>query len=647
MTMKSYVPFLSSMYRDILSDISDLHPTLSKECERDLKRLLSLLETKGHHYSMVTLPAFGKHFDRCLANGSLLRSGLPGFGSFRRRGVIPRLFKGFLLRIFQENGVLKSDPDILCIRFVRQLCRVGKRFRIACPTQTVKEHVDEFIRIDGSIQSPSLDWDGSRFDSSGAFHLHFGDESSMFCQRGSDWIIPFHFGVEIANTLQRVFDISSSSLGLYNPREWTFKHGPGAVADLPRPGGYKYIFHNWSESLERVFPIADFGFANFGLWADTLIGKGSFSDEEPCSKLIAVPKTLDAPRLIASEPLSHQWCQQSIREFFYKTIARSWMSRAITFRDQTNNQKLAVSSSISGSHATIDLSQASDRISCWFVERAFRRNASVLDALQSSRTTKVRQDIDPKLPKVISLKKFSTMGSAVTFPIQSFLFLGVCLAAICHRRKITPTQRVLARLCNEVQVYGDDLVVPTDSWSEVVGILHLLGLKVNKHKTFGTGWFRESCGVEAYKGVNVTPCYVLGVPTYKRPESVISCVDSIRNFAMQGYLRTAKGLIRTLPQRFKFAAIDPDSGAFGLPDFLYSSSPVTRMNKDTQVREHRVHIPVAKQGRGPAEGGPALLQYYTEAVRAKFVQGERLGPPLRSKVSLSLRWVATPRPMPA
>lgn len=637
MATNSYVPFLSSVYRGILSDASELIPALAKDCDRDLSRLLSLLKTRGHHFAMVDLPAFGKHFDKCLSRGHLLRSGVVGFRPFRRRGVIPLLFKGLLLRVFEVDGSVKSDPDILAMKFLRQLFRVAKRFRVMCSQQVIEEHIHEFVKVDEECLSPSLDWDREDFNGVDALQHSFADRLLHPCADNTS-APPPHYELQFAHSIDRVCDIVVSTLGVYHPSAWDFRHGPGAVSDLPPRKKFKYEFLNWDARLERDYPFADFAFANFSMWADHVVG-GVTLDSDPVSKLIPVPKTLDAPRLIASEPLSRQWCQQNLRDFFYNRVQCSWLSRSITFRDQTPNQELATSSSLSGSHATIDLSSASDRISCWLVERAFRKNPGVLSALQSVRTNHVRYEIG-SCPYVKKLRKYSTMGSAVTFPLQSLVFLMLALSSLCYIRKIAPSKENLAKLAREVRVFGDDIVIPIDACDHLIGILHLYGLKVNPQKTFRTGKFRESCGREAYGGHDVSCAYVLGVPTYKRPESIISAVDTIKNLVDKGFFRTAEEIKRTLPGRMIFAPSAFGSGSFGLPEFMCTGKPpLRRRNPYTQVLEQRIHIPTVKSGRGIAEGNPMVLQYFTEACKARFVQGERLGPPLRAKISLSLRWV--------
>lgn len=640
MKTKSYANFLSSLYRAILSDVSDIEPTLARECERDLKRLLSLIEHRGHHFAMVSLPAFAKHFDRCLANGRLTPSRIDGFRPFRRRGVIPCLFKGLLLRVFDESGALRSDRSIASVRAIRQLSRVAKRFRMACPSDVIERHVNDFVTTDLDCRLPTLPWSSDEFDANAVQNLHFGDLWTDTTTNADYTAIPRPERMRLTDTIQRVCDIVSVSFGIFDPEGWDFKHGPGAVADRPNRKDSKYSFRFWSGRLGRVFPVDRFAFANYGHWVDAVKAGSVSENTEESSKLIAVPKTLDAPRLIASEPTANQWCQQSLKDFFYKKIAGTWLSRSISLRDQSFNQAAALQASCDGKHATIDLSSASDRISCYVVERLWRRNPSVLDALEASRTDQVRLPSLSSAPKSLhKIRKFSTMGSACTFPLQTILFECVALAGICYQRDIKPSKRALEELAREVRVFGDDIIVPVDSWFAVVGYLHLLGLKVNPSKTFGSGRFRESCGMDAFEGHDVTPVAILELPTYRRPESIVSTVDAIHNFAKKGWIRTATFLTKTLPGRFIFARVGLDSGAFGIPDFLYDKEPRYRVNPYLFRREARVHVPVARSENVPNQGNPAVLQYFTEACNAKYVFADRLSIPQMAKPQLRLRWV--------
>lgn len=107
--MKSYVSFLQGLFRAILVDCTSTFPNLRVEFERDAKRLTSLVETRGLHFAMIDLPDACKHFERSLACGRLTRFEMCAMRPFRSRGIIPRLFRGLFLRVFNESGELRDD----------------------------------------------------------------------------------------------------------------------------------------------------------------------------------------------------------------------------------------------------------------------------------------------------------------------------------------------------------------------------------------------------------------------------------------------------------------------------------------------------------------------------------------------------------
>jgi len=131
--------------------------------------------------------------------------------------------------------------------------------------------------------------------------------------------------------------------------------------------------------------------------------------------VIAVPKTMKTPRIIAVEPTAMQYMQQAIsdnlvsnlegRHFPYK-----WM---IGFERQEPNQQMAKEGSLHGELATLDLSEASDRVSNQHVRRLTKGFPRVTEGIQACRSRKA----DVPGHGVIRLAKFASMGSALTFPL--------------------------------------------------------------------------------------------------------------------------------------------------------------------------------------------------------------------------------------
>lgn len=335
--MKSYEHFFLGLYDAILTDCIDMYPSLRQSIGYDKARLLSLVEARGLSFLTIDLPELGKHLEQCLASGTFTSPRLPGGTPGRRRGgIIPRLFSGIYLRIFDLSGMLRVDADVHAIRVLRQLYYTAKKAKLECSDERTRRSVVEFFDVDRGVQSSTLQWEEDELRGLGNDKIHFGkgrfnphDDPALFPeepgqgQLGSpsvsvDW--------ERLNHIQIVCDIIATQLGFFDPFEWRTKHGPGAVADLRVGKDSKYEFPNWPRKLETLFPIADFAFANYSQWANDVSRKdghhGRFSPHEPPSRLISVPKTQKGPRLIAAEPTAYQWTQQSVKDFLTERVRR-------------------------------------------------------------------------------------------------------------------------------------------------------------------------------------------------------------------------------------------------------------------------------------------------------------------------------------
>lgn len=642
----SYVSYVLGLYKAIFADCQVHYPHLQLDFGRDYSRLLSCIESRGLSFAMIDLVEYGKHFDICLSLQRLTLSGLPCQRGFRKGTPIPRLFKGLMLRIFDTSGMLRPDCDVRAIRFLRQLFYTAKKFRVECSKERKEKVLNSFHTTDKGLRPIPKSWESDVPDWSYIKSVHL--EQFVTDKPGGEGL-PLLGGlyrvlptdVDILHSVQRSADIVTSFLGEFTPESWKMKHGPGAVSDLSA-GESKYSFPHWPQKLERVFPFADFGFANHGLWADYVMSGESerAAKHEPPSKLILVPKTLKGPRLIASEPVSHQWCQQSLKDFFVHRCDKTFIKGFISFRDQTPNQVLASRGSIDGSLATIDLSEASDRISCYLVERMFRRSLSLIDALQACRTRWVYNRTGHGTYQALKLNKFSCMGSACTFPVQSVIFLAIALGVVLHEQRRKVTIKNMISLQGQVRVFGDDIVVPSTHADKVMEVLGHCGLVVNRSKTFVTGKFRESCGLDAFEGHDVTPVYFMTPPLRSKPESVASAVETHNNFLSKGwynvsdYLATA---VRCLYSHIR--NVVPGSGHFGLHAVGYvdNSHLETRFNHDLQRRELRTILLTSRSKRKRDEGDSMLLQYFTERP-SPHVKWEG-GVALRPALSLKRRWV--------
>nr|UJQ85633.1 MAG: putative replicase protein [Leviviridae sp.] len=645
----SHSQYLLGLAAAICEDVCCTFPRLRKELKRDLSRLGSFVETRGLRVLTIDLPAAGKDFDQSLSAGQLRLASTFITARKRKSSPIPRLFGALVSLVFDDSGILRQNADHKAIQFLRQLYAFGKKWRAKCDDSFTFEEVREFFRVDEQLDRPVLRWVEPYVDGWKTRDLHLdnlynhqralsqenlpGFNSERFDLVQSRYGSHTARHSDLVRTCQRVMDIVSTTLGWFEPGRVLAQHGPGVVSDL-KVGSSKYEFPIWSERLEGVFQQARFAFANYGLWADFVhnehgddsdngrpntLSSNRFVGVETYSKLIAVPKTQKGPRLIAAEPTANQWCQQIVRRFLYERVAHSWIGKFITFDDQTHNQDMALAASKDASMSTIDLKAASDRISLRLVEAMFRGNSTILNALHASRTLYIRNPIDKKSSEFHILNKFSTMGSAVTFPVQSLIFLAICLAASLHEDNVKPTIRSVKGYAGRIRVFGDDIIVPTEHTECVKYLLQYLGFQVNTSKTFhGSGMFRESCGVEAYGGSDVTPCYALTVPAKTVPYSLVSSVATAHNFALRGYWYVAEfikrathkaGLVETdLP------FVEPGSGTLGWPSPMGSdwSHLRSRWNHDLQRIEFFIRRVQTRTTKLADRGASKVLQYFVE-----------------------------------
>ena len=648
----SYAEFILGTYKAQLVDCAEQYPELTKEFNRDYQRLSSAIESHGVRFALDVMPQFRKHLDQCLAKQRLTPTHLIHFG-VGKGGTVPRLFRGLILRVFDRSGVLKANADKDAVRLLRQLLGAVRKLRMACSPKDSGNAVQEFIAIDSSVRTPSLSWDSvpDFHDESETNTSSFVDLCESTTYQGE---LPFPeeelhstLNYQLLQCVQHVADYICSKLGQFDPLEWKPKHGPGAVSDQ-RFGVNKYAFNSWTDRLESSFPYADFAVANYGVAAQRLLVEGSSLDaREHPAKLLAVPKTIVTPRLIASEPTSSQWCQQIVRDFFYHRVHHSSLGNFIDFRRQELNGELALKASHAASHSTIDLSSASDRISCWHVERLFRRSPSLLRSLQATRSAWIEQEICRFSPRYHYLRKYSTMGNATTFPVQSLFFLALALGSVLYVRNQKVSDRVIRTMGKaEVRVFGDDIIVPGDCSDVLVELLEALSLKVNIHKTFTKGNFRESCGVDAFSGHDVTTVGILDVPRRTSPGSIVSSVDVHNNLCDRGFLHTAAYIRKTASRLIsnKIRAVEHGSGLFGWSSLYGFETPHLRVRHNRVLQRGEIYCLRTRvlEQRSEPKDSSGLLQYFTEAPRVVTSAISTLGHALRRpKVSLTLGWVPT------
>jgi len=607
--MKSYLAYADTIYEGIFQDAATRWFDSRSHLMQDLTCLRRDVNQRGLAFLTLTLPSLGKVFDKALSHGRLTFSDIPQ--GIRRKANNILLFRTLFDKVFDDLGCVRSDADVDAIFYLRQLLYCCKKMRLECDVSKTKEALNEFFAIEQQLpQSYPNTWDSeSPTWEARVGHPLWGVQSEPLDQLSFDvgscrdsTPLPWH-------EFRLLCRYALSSFGEVD--WWTLRgrHGPGAVSETKSDWISKYEFPFWPRKLDLLFPYDWFG-------SGILDSEFWPIDKELPSRLIVVPKTQKGPRVICSEPLSHQWMQQSILSWIESGISRSVLGRSINFRDQELSRRDALAASLTGERCTIDLSSASDRISTRLVEYVFQ-GFNILDGLHATRTRMLSQDLTPDHPKWTILRKFSTMGSAVTFPVQSIIFTLLTVWAL----RLAEGKHGYDGLEDDfsrVRVYGDDIIAPSTAFETIKLVLHECGLKVNESKTFNEGFFRESCGCDAYKGHDVTPAYILQ-PYDDSPSMIATTVQVSNNFHIRGLWRTAEKEVSQIPEKeykllYVASVVD---GTFGLTSFSGSSSLhlKKRWDENLQCWYSTALLIDSKSTKVQGGGLSGLTQYFTEVPR--------------------------------
>lgn len=324
------------------------------------------------------------------------------------------------------------------------------------------------------------------------------------------------------------------------------QHGPGAVSDAKR--GYD----KWSKLDSRTTRLCDklYPMSDWNVPTPEWFNHHSAGFVDSICKLAIVPKDKRGPRVICTQPVGLMWIQQGQLRSLNKAVRDSAILRtnrlingkscsSITFDDQTLNGSLALESSRTREFATIDLKDASDLVS-WGLVR-YLLNKENQRFLAASRAMYVR--IHNK--ELVKLHMYAPMGSAMCFPVESIVFWCVAAAATYVQRGVSDrylqggsASKFLSSNPSEVFVFGDDVLVRRESCKFVCECFEYLGFKPNYNKTFASGFYRESCGVDAYCGGRLDIARLQCLTVTSMPEAYAT-VDLVNRLRFLGLTSTA------------------------------------------------------------------------------------------------------------
>jgi hypothetical protein len=363
----------------------------------DIKTVQGRSKHEGLSFLTITLPSFGKDFHKALDQGVVARD---MFKEFRllRHGGIPVFLQGFLGLVFdRNNGVLLDYPDIDAIIAVRQLTLIFSKIHLECSDARVMAAMHDYVQCDSEVKVADARLESSDKDD-------FSRVSALL------------FSSLFSKVDKKIYD------GDHIP-----KHGPGATVDGLR-GNSKYRLRDWTTRLESGgFHSGDFLFPSASYFVEHY---DELHFREPGSempvKVIPVPKTQKTPRIIAKEPTCMQYAQQSVREQLYDGVEDCYLSHFIGFESQEPNQLLAREGSRNRTLATLDLSEASDRVSNQLVRLMLRRHPPLHEAVEACRSR--RADVPGE--GIIRLAKFASMVRLSVFLSRPWYFLPWSLSGL-------------------------------------------------------------------------------------------------------------------------------------------------------------------------------------------------------------------------
>lgn len=300
---------------------------------------------------------------------------------------------------------------------------------------------------------------------------------------------------------------------------------------------------------------------------------------EPTARYKVVPKYWGKGRGICIEENESQFLQQTLAKGIRWKIDHSDLREYIQIDNQELNAQKALDASKDGENATIDMSDASDMILRLLVLFMFQDTA-IVDALEAVTTQLISFHdegeqtkmicsynlaleavgmAESKIPLVFRANKFAPMGSGLCFPIMTLVHYFLIKAIICRSYNVSPEE------AGKVFVYGDDIVIPSKYAEAVFTELPLFGMKLNRNKSFVRSKFRESCGIHAYNGVDVTPVYMKYIPNTTKPTALHGAAVAEYTLRRNGFVKCANAIVRQLHrQDGSLEYVPPGRGVFGI-----------------------------------------------------------------------------------
>jgi len=548
--------------------------------EKTVSIVRSRTRSEGISFLTKTLPKLGKMLDIALVDGCLAGISDLRFAT-EPESELPLFMGEFFSEVFDKRGKLLPSPCVESVCVLRQVLYLFYKYELPYTAEQEHEVISQFEKTEDDLAIVDV-------------HLReIRDELHQLPSATKRGVTASMLTVarEARYALQKVFSH-------FDPTDIVPCHGPGAVATKQQLWA-KHEWTNVSSRISQMYPLDAYFCASLGHVCDEYGHGFSVSDKCLPARVCLVPKDSRGPRLISSEPVDFQWIQGGLRKAIVALVERHPLTRDhVRFTTQEFNRQYAQYGSVDGNVATLDLKEASDRVSLELVRLLFPEHiCAYLESCRSLATV---------LPcgRELLLRKFAPMGSSLCFPIMALTIWALLYAA-------APDEDTRKR----VLVYGDDVIVPRGYSRDAIETLEAFGLLVNASKSCTKGLFRESCGLDAFRGFEVTPLRLRTVWSSSRSPDVYSSWISYANsfYDMHCY-RTYEYIVSGL--HAIYGAIPDGSMRLACPSLRVVEQQwlprKSRTNHHLQKREWRVWDIKAPSIMHELSGWKMLLRYFSE-----------------------------------
>lgn len=603
------IKVIAALLRDVQTLRSDVFN--QRSLRLTIQKIEKRCEREGISFLTKALPRLGKAFDRALSSEHIFDC-----TGFRKKDgtQLPRFLGELFELVFTADGKVLPNPCVVSIQHIRQILYLFYKYKLPYTTEQEHEVISSFKKTEddlakydevfGSIYE-SMEMDKTISHSSWTDPRH---RNTCFSQNSS--ALSRVYPAVSRTVIRRARRLLNRVFEHFDPTDIVPSHGPGAVSTKEKLWA-KWRFTSIPDRIASHYPIDQYFYCSLGHVCDHLSDLRQLKSQESPARVLLVPKDSRGPRLISCEPLENQWIQQGLGRAIVDLVEHHPLTRYnVHFTDQQPNQFGALLGSLEGKYATLDLKEASDRVLLSLVRCLFPDKVlPYLEACRSSST---------QLPdgSIIKLRKFAPMGSALCFPILALTIWAILTAS---------TEDADAR--ESILVYGDDVIVETAHAAHAIEQLESFGLKVNHDKSCTSGFFRESCGCDAYKGVRVTPLRLRNVwSSTPSPESYSSWIAYANQFYDRKYYHTywmianrLKAVYRCIPSD-ELRIVTPE----GMTDVVPSlrevpdnwEKPKSRINEGLQKKEFLVREISSRLSKKTIDGWSMLLRWFTEGRRA-------------------------------